>query len=268
MRRIGVYVDASNVSMTGGHGMRYEILRTLACRADSEPQRLNVYLAFDELRAQREPEYGTKARNFHAILRDQGFRVTVKPVKRYVDEEGAERLKSNADLDLAVDVLMEAERLDSVMLVTGDGDFVQVAKSLQSRGCRVEVLAFDNVSSELRQTADQFINGFLIPNLLPIRQNPNAPAWGEVGSRVRGVCNKFLAEDGYGFLSYLCRVPEHRVIAEDETAPAYFRAADLVNSSIASKLPSRGIVLEFDLTPSNRPDGSMVARRIEVVSGA
>ena len=36
---------------------------------------------------------------------------------------------------------------------TGDGDFVQVVRALQNKGCRVEVLAFDNVSEELRREA-------------------------------------------------------------------------------------------------------------------
>jgi uncharacterized LabA/DUF88 family protein len=181
MRRVGVYVDASNVGMNGGHGMRYDVLRDLSCRNNGEAQRLNAYVAFDQRRAEQSPEYGAKSKGFQSALRDQGFRVTVKTVKHFKDEEGAEVSKSNADLDMAVDALTESERLDTVLLVTGDGDFVQVVRALQSKGCRVEVLGFDNVSRELRDAADQFINGYLIPGLLPVRDAPNPRAMGRGG---------------------------------------------------------------------------------------
>ena len=160
--------------MNGGHGLRYDVLRTLACRGGGEAQRLNVYLALDERRATQQPEYGAKAKAYQAALRDQGFRVTVKLVKHFKDEDGVETSKSNADLDMAVDALTESERLDTVLLATGDGDFIQVVRALQSKGCRVEILGFDNVSRELRGAADQYINGYLMPNLLPLREGASS----------------------------------------------------------------------------------------------
>lgn len=269
MRRVGVYVDASNVGMNGGHGMRYEVLRALACRGGGEAQRLNSYVAFDQLRAQSSREYGSKAERYQSVLRDQGFRVTVKNVKHFKDEEGNDVSKSNADLDMAVDALTESERLDTVLLVTGDGDFVQVVRALQSKGCRVEVLGFENVSRELRETADQFINGYLIPGLLPTRDavDPQA-SWGGIGSRVRGLCNKFNADEGYGFIGYWPEIPASSILTASETEPAYFRSTALLDIATTPKLPSRTVVLEFDLAEPTRPGGSPQAKRIEVVCGA
>ncbi len=267
MRRIGVYVDASNIGMNGGHGMRYEALRELACRADGFAQRLNVYLAYDQLRAERQPEYSTKALGYQSALRDQGFRVTVKPVKHFKDDEGNEVAKSNADLDLAVDVLMESERLDTVMLVTGDGDFVQVVRALQSKGCRVEILGFNNVSRELRDASDQYINGYLIPGLLATDTAPEPRArWGAIGSRVRGVCNRFDHQDGRGFLNFWAEMPGTSILTASESKGAYFRAASLADPQIVARLPSRQLVFEFDLTEPARPDGLPEARRIVLIS--
>lgn len=268
MRRIGVYVDASNISMNGGHGMRYEALRDLACRANGLAQRLNVYLAFDQQRAARSGDYAAKALGFQSALRDQGFRVTVKVVKHFIDDEGNAVSKSNADLDMTVDVLMESERLDTVLLVTGDGDFVQVVRALQSKGCRVEVLGFENVSRELRDAADQYINGYLVPGLLPTEQAPEPRVrWGRVGSRVRGICNRFVHEDGYGFISYWPEMPDNAILTASESKGAYFRSSALADAAIVSKLPSRQLVLEFDLTEPSKPDGYPEARRIVVVNG-
>ena len=274
MRRVGVYVDASNIGMNGGHGMRYDVLRELACRAGGEAQRLNAYLVYDERRARESPEYSAKSLSYQAALRDQGFRITVKKVQHYTDEEGVETSKANADLDMAVDALTESERLDTVLLATGDGDFVKVVRALQSKGCRVEVLGFDNVSRELRESADQFVNGYLIPQLLPIRDAgagmgaPQAPSWGQVGSRVRGVCTRFSQEEGYGFLAYWPALPDAQVLGAGETKPAYFKSGYLQDSAAAARLPSRGVVLEFDLAPPVKQDGAFEGRRIRVVSGA
>jgi uncharacterized LabA/DUF88 family protein len=268
MRRVGVYVDASNVGMNGGHGMRYDVLRELACRNGGEAQRLNAYVAFDQSRAENTPEYGAKSKGFQTALRDQGFRVTVKTVKHFKDEEGVEVSKSNADLDMAVDALTESERLDTVLLVTGDGDFVQVVRALQSKGCRVEVLGFDNVSRELRDASDQFVHGYLIPGLLPtVPVSPDTRfKWGEVGSRVRGLCNWFSREDGYGFIRFWPAIPDSSVLAASETKQAYFKPSSLVDTTAAGKLPSRNHVLEFELVEPVKPDGAYGARRIEIVS--
>ncbi|CAM2158978.1 Uncharacterized LabA/DUF88 family protein (plasmid) [Pararobbsia alpina] len=266
MRRIGVYVDASNIGINGGHGMRYEALRELACRADGIAQRLNVYLAFDQQRAERSADYAAKAQGYQSALHDQGFRVTVKLVKHFTDDEGNTIAKSNADLDMAVDLLMESERLDTLLLVTGDGDFVQVVRALQSRGCRVEVLGFDNVSRELRDAADQYINGYLVPGLLPTESALESRArWGSTGSRVRGICNRFSHEDGYGFLGYWAAMPSSSILTASESKAAYFRANALVDSTTLARLPSRQLVLEFDLVEPSKPDGLPEARRIAVV---
>jgi uncharacterized LabA/DUF88 family protein len=96
---------------------------------------------------------------FFAVLRDFGYKVIQKEVKWFTDEDGNQVAKANADLDLAVDALMQSDNLDRVVLVTGDGDFVQVVRALQNKGCRVEVVAFRNVSSELRREADLFYSG-------------------------------------------------------------------------------------------------------------
>ena len=33
--RVGVYVDAENLRLNGGYGMRYDVLREFACRGEA-----------------------------------------------------------------------------------------------------------------------------------------------------------------------------------------------------------------------------------------
>ena len=126
--RVGVYVDVENIIRNGGRGMRFDVLRDLACRDGANAIRLNAYLAFDEGRAERDVDYRNRATRYHFALRDVGFKVIEKPVQWYTNEDGGQVSKANSDLDLAVDLLLQSAKLDRVVLVTGDGDFVQVVR--------------------------------------------------------------------------------------------------------------------------------------------
>lgn len=147
---VGVYVDAANISRNGGSRMQYDVLREFACRDYAEALRLNVYLTFDEDRANSNYTYRERMRAYQAALRELGYKVIEKKVRWFEDESGTRYGKANADLDMAVDLLLQSQNLDRVVLVTGDGDFVQVVRALQNKGCRVEVIGFDNVSEDLR----------------------------------------------------------------------------------------------------------------------
>src|SRR5437868_11154071 len=198
--RSGVYVDVENTTRNGGRGLRFDVLRDFACRDGADALRLNAYLAYDAERARHDPYYRNNAQRFHFAMRSVGFKVIEKPVQWFTNEDGVRVSKANSDLDLAVDMLLQSEKLDRVVLISGDGDFVQVVRALQNMGCRVELIGFYNVSYVLRCEADLFISGFLVPGLLPQGRDAR---WGELGSRVRGTCRHYNAERGFGFLRYI-----------------------------------------------------------------
>lgn len=68
--------------------------------------------------------------------------------------------KGDWDVGLAVDAIKLAPKLDAVILVTGDGDFVPLVEYLQvNEGCQVEVMSFGRSSSaKLIEVADDFID--------------------------------------------------------------------------------------------------------------
>lgn len=251
--------------MNGGHGMRYDVLRELACRNGGDPQRLNAYMAYDEERAEKDAPYRSKNLSYHAARRDQGFRLTLKKVKRYRDENGEENRKSNTDLDMAVDLLTKSERLDYVLIGTGDGDFINVVKALQTKGVRVEVFAFDNVNSELKASADQYHNGWLMPELLPIPVQDSTRRdlrWGDPGSRVRGFCSSYDEQRGFGYLQYYATLPDSRIITRDGLKSAWFHFRELDNSDLQDQIPNRNLILEFELTPPPEGQTLPVAKEI------
>ncbi len=268
--RVGVYVDVANLTRNGGYGMRYEVLREFACRGNAEPVRLNAYVSFDADRAETDGIYREAQYGFYSLLRDFGYKVIQKNVKWYTDEAGNRFGKANADLDLAVDALLQSENIDRVLLATGDGDFVQVVRALQNKGCRVEVMAFENVSNDLRREADLYMSGYLIPHLLPTATGRGGPAWGEFGSRVRGMCYNHTGK-GYGFLRYLKQVtPElWKIDPRQPESPydsVFFHNSQLPSEVHPEDLPSRSMIFEFELSKAEGRENGVQAVNMQLLS--
>jgi uncharacterized LabA/DUF88 family protein len=67
--------------------------------------------------------------------------------------------KADWDVGIAVDAIRISPSVDTIVLASGDGDFLQVVEYLKNQGKRVEVIAFDkSSSSKLKETADEFID--------------------------------------------------------------------------------------------------------------
>ena len=267
-QRVGVYVDAENVRYNGGYQMRYDVLRRFAARENGILQRLNTYISYDSERAREDSEYAKKSRGYQQMVRDFGWKITVKYVRRYTDEAGNISMKANADLDMAVDAMLQAEKLDQVILVTGDGDFLQVVEALQNRGCRVELIGFKNVSRALQQEVDAFWPGFLIPDLLPVSYEPRNE-WGASGSCVRGVCTKWFPDKGYGFLRFIKDISPDLWITdprepESPYVSVFCHANEIAEEVSEEMLMNRETILEFYLNESDQKDNGLVAQNVRL----
>lgn len=91
-----------------------------------------------------------------------GYTMVTKPTKEFTDSAGRRKIKGNMDIELATDVMEMAERLDHVVLFSGDGDFRCLVEATQRKGVRVSVVSTVRssppmVADELRRQADNFI---------------------------------------------------------------------------------------------------------------
>ena len=92
-----------------------------------------------------------------------GFSMVTKPVKRFTDAQGNTRTKGNMDIEIAVDMLELAPRIDHAILFSGDGDFRRLVQAMQARGVRVTVVSTlksqpPMIADELRRQADDFVD--------------------------------------------------------------------------------------------------------------
>ena len=86
-----------------------------------------------------------------------------KPTKEFIDASGRRKVKGNMDIELAVDAMELAERVDEMVLFSGDGDFRSLIEAVQRRGVRVTVVSAISseppmIADELRRQADAFID--------------------------------------------------------------------------------------------------------------
>jgi uncharacterized LabA/DUF88 family protein len=92
-----------------------------------------------------------------------GFTTVIKPAKEYVDAAGRTRIKGNMDIELAIDLLELAPKIDHALLFTGDADLRRLVEAVQRKGVRVSVVSSLRtnpalVADELRRQADHFVD--------------------------------------------------------------------------------------------------------------
>jgi uncharacterized LabA/DUF88 family protein len=109
-------------------------------------------------------------RNFFDALEKMGIEAKTKDLQIFV---GGQK-KADWDVGLAVDAIKMAPKLDTVILITGDGDFIPLVEYLQTnQGCQVEVVSFGASSSQrLKEAADEFIDLSVNPRKYLLGYNP------------------------------------------------------------------------------------------------
>lgn len=95
-------------------------------------------------------------KGFFEALEKIGIEMRLKELQ--VFSGGAK--KADWDVGLAVDAITAAPKVDTVVLVTGDGDFVPLVEYLKRHDdCQVEVLCFGRSTSlKLKEACDEFID--------------------------------------------------------------------------------------------------------------
>ncbi|HOW60527.1 MAG TPA: NYN domain-containing protein [Candidatus Moranbacteria bacterium] len=149
-QRVGVLVDIQNL---------YYSARVLYKKKVNFGQLLK--LGVGERKIIRAIAYGIKTlegqeEKFFEALEKQGFEVKTKDLQIFPG--GAK--KGDWDVGIAVDAIKLSKSLDSIILVSGDGDYIPVVEYIQNTtGCRVEVMAFrESASTKLLEKADGFID--------------------------------------------------------------------------------------------------------------
>ncbi len=92
---------------------------------------------------------------FFEALTKLGIETRVKDLQEFY---GGQK-KADWDVGLVIDAIRMSSSVDTIVIVSGDGDFISLVEYLKNQGKRVEVIAFGrSSSSQLREIADEFID--------------------------------------------------------------------------------------------------------------
>lgn len=98
-----------------------------------------------------------KMRVFLKKLRKIGFSVVTKPVKYLLDEQGHYLEKANFDVEITADILRNLDKIDIVLLFSGDSDFVYLTKLIQEEGRKLFIFSSrKTIAWELKLKADKY----------------------------------------------------------------------------------------------------------------
>lgn len=147
-QRVGVLVDVSNM---------YHSAKNLYSKKVNFKEILTKAVAGRKLIRATAYAIRTETKEeapFVEALEQQGFEVKMKDLQIFAG--GAK--KADWDVGIAIDAIKLAEKLDVLVLVSGDGDYLPVMSYIQNnKGCLVELMAFRKTcSSRLVEEADDF----------------------------------------------------------------------------------------------------------------
>lgn len=147
--RIGIFVDIQNVYYGAKDNFKGKIDFKKLTESIVKGRKLiisNAYLVKSD----------NDNSNFVSFMEKIGYKIISKELKRRSDGSA----KGNLDIEMAIDIITHKDKLDTVVLVSGDGDFVALVEYLKTQNIQVEVYSFSNIknitSQELKNVSSKF----------------------------------------------------------------------------------------------------------------
>ncbi len=160
-QRIGIFVDVQNMYYSAKNIYKAKVNFANILKEAASGRRVVRAIAY-VIKADI-----MKEKQFFDALEKIGFEVRSKDLQTFYS--GIK--KGDWDIGIAMDTIELAPKLDVIVLVSGDGDFIPLVQHLKrALGCKSEIMAFGkSASSKLKEEADSFVDldgdkrKFLIP---------------------------------------------------------------------------------------------------------
>ena len=148
--RLGIFVDVPNLMYGVESSKQVHMGRLLdMLREGRQLVRATAYSPVSD-----DPREPLEQQKFVAPFVPYDYRIVTKSLKRFADGS----IKGNFDVEMAIDMILMADRVDVIAIVSGDADFARAVESVQGKGVRVEVVAFGGSTSlEMRALADHYL---------------------------------------------------------------------------------------------------------------
>ncbi len=155
------FIDGANL-YKAARNLGFDIdYKSLLAKAQDGCQliRASYYTAIQE---DRDQDY-SPLRPLVDWLDYNGYTMVTKITREFTDAQGRKRYKGSTDVELVVDMMLLADKLDHLVLFSGNGDFRRLIEAIQSKGVRVTIVSTVKssppmASDDLRRQADSFID--------------------------------------------------------------------------------------------------------------
>jgi uncharacterized LabA/DUF88 family protein len=145
--RIAIFVDSQNLYYSARMGYAAKVNYEKLLKLITENRNLIKAYAY----IVQAPDGDVKP--FATSLERIGYIVKIKDVRTRSDGSA----KANWDMGMALDILGILDRVDTIILASGDGDFVPLVDFIKTKNKRVEIFAFaENTAYDLKEKADKF----------------------------------------------------------------------------------------------------------------
>ena len=149
-QRVGIFIDIQNLYHCAKHLYHGRVNYKELIRSLVDNRQLIRAIGYV---VKSESAEGEAA--FFEVLEKTGIELRVKDLQIFA---GGVK-KADWDVGMAVDAISLAEKVDAVVLVTGDGDFVPLVEYLKGGRAQAEVIAFArSTSQKLKEAADDFVD--------------------------------------------------------------------------------------------------------------
>jgi len=147
-QRVGVFIDTQNLYHSAKNLYRAKV-NFKQVMEDAVAGRALIRAVAYVITTESEDE-----KSFFEALEKLGIETKTKDLQIFFG--GAK--KADWDVGIAVDAIKLAPKLDTIILISGDGDFIPLVEYLRTNeGCQIEVMAFGkSSSSKLIETVDDF----------------------------------------------------------------------------------------------------------------
>ena len=156
--KIGLFIDGANLH-AAARSLNFDIDYRKLLNVFKNEGKLIRALYYTAL---VEDQKNSPIRSLVDWLDYNGYTMITKPAKEYTDSSGNRKIKGNMDIEISVDAIEMCDKLDHLVLFSGDGDFRRLVEAIQRRGTRVTVISTVHshpplAADELRRQADFFI---------------------------------------------------------------------------------------------------------------
>lgn len=138
VQKVGIFIDAENIELSGYniYGGRTDYKKIIKAVGERDIARIIYY----------KPQYKDISEDFRKFWEGE------------VEGEIKQPLK-NADSLLIMDAVTLADKLDVVVIVGGDKDYLPLLWYLKSRGCKTELWGYpETVSDIMKESVDKFFS--------------------------------------------------------------------------------------------------------------